>query len=389
MAARRRAFGTILASAGTSQIAAVLLAAVMFEVVTVWRFAVDDPVAAIGFLYTVPIALLAVTFGFRGGIVGAAVAVALTALCGETQHGGIGATSYFARTLAFTAVALVIAWQVERRNSFKREANRWISLSTDLLCVANFDGYFIRVNPWWREHLGYEEGDLLCKPYLEFVHPDDVERTAAEAAALASGPHVTVDFENRYRARDGSWHWLQWSARSDGALIYGAARDVTERKVLEEKLAALALEDALTGVGNRHAWEERVSEELERASRLDLPLCLAMIDLDHLKRVNDERGHAAGDELLRRCAEAWRASVRMVDFLARVGGDEFSLLLPNCSLEDALGVIARMRDSKPDASFSVGIARWAPPESAVALVREPIRPFTPRRRRDGMRKRWP
>ena len=116
-----------------------------------------------------------------------------------------------------------------------------------MCCVANFDGYFTRVNAAWTESLGYTADELMEKPYFEFVHPDDLERTEVEAAGLADPEHSTVHFENRYRAKDGSWHWLLWSSRSDGKAIYAAARDITERKRLEHTLHTLATEDTLTG----------------------------------------------------------------------------------------------------------------------------------------------
>ncbi len=148
-----------------------------------------------------------------------------------------------------------------------------------------------------------------------------------------------------------------WSARSDGKHIYAAARDLTERKELEAELHALAVEDKLTGVPNRRAWDARVEDEVRRAARAEWPLCVAMIDVDNLKTVNDTQGHAAGDRLLVACAAAWSDAIRDSDFLARFGGDEFGLLLPDCGITAAGEVIARLRAATPTGiQFSVGIA---------------------------------
>jgi diguanylate cyclase (GGDEF)-like protein/PAS domain S-box-containing protein len=344
-------------------------AVAMFGAISSWRFAVEDPLAGIGFLYMVPISLLAVVFRIRGGLLGAGVAVALTVMWGETQFEHVSPSGYLVRAFAFAAVAVVVGWQVERRSRFEDEAARWFSLSTDLLCVASFEGRFTRVNPWWMTHLGYSEDDLRGRPYFDFVHPDDLERTRAEAAALAVGPHVTVDFENRYRARDGRWHWLQWSARSDGRQIYAAARDVTERRQLQEELKAVARRDPLTGLSNRRGWDERLAYETARAARSG-PLCVAMIDFDGLKQINDERGHEVGDDLLKESAAGWRSAVREVDFLARLGGDEFALLLPDCRQEDAADVVERMRRATPPgATFSAGIAERIGGEPGAELLR--------------------
>lgn len=111
-------------------------------------------------------------------------------------------------------------------------------LSLDLLCIADFDGYFLRVSPAWERTLGWPAADLCAHPYLDFVHPDDREATVREASMLSGGMH-TVSFENRYRCADGSYKWLQWNAAPllSRRLVYAAARDVTERRRAQEELA--------------------------------------------------------------------------------------------------------------------------------------------------------
>jgi len=342
----------------------------MFALIVAWRFLDDDPASAISSLYVVPIALLAVTFGMRGGLAGVALALGLSGLWAQVEHAGIGPQGYLARGSTFVAVALVVGWQVKARQRYQAEADRWFSISDELCCVANFDGYFTRVNEAWADCLGYSPDELMGKPYFEFVHPDDLERTQAEAAALVDPDHCTVHFENRYRARDGSWHWLLWSSRSDGKAIYAAARDITERKRLEHNLQTLATTDKLTGLPNRRAWEERVTVEARRAARSGEPLLVAMVDLDDLKSVNDNAGHAAGDRLLRASAAAWCEALRKTDFIARLGGDEFGVLLPNCIEAEAEVVIERMRQAMPTGHrFSVGVARWDGEEPLLNLLK--------------------
>ncbi len=338
---------------------ALAITAAMFAGVVAWRFADPNPVSAIGTLYVVPISLLAVRFGKRGGIAGACIGTALFALWALVTQAGVEPSGYLVRSANFFAVALIVATQVERRHRVEREADRWFSMSDELCCVANMDGYFTRVNSSWTDCLGHTEEELTSRPFFEFVHPDDLERTQREAAALADSSHATIHFENRYRAKDGTWHWLLWSSRSDGESIYAAARDITERKHLEGKLEALASEDTLTGIGNRRAWEDRCIVELRRAARTGEPLSIAMLDLDRLKAVNDRHGHAAGDRLLRATAAAGSAAVRETDIIARLGGDEFGLLLPNCTSAGAEDVLARMRRLMPTGdTFSAGVATW-------------------------------
>ena len=136
---------------------------------------------------------------------------------------------------AMTAVGRQIALYVERQRTAD-ELERFFELSLNLLCVANLDGYFIRVNPAWTRVLGYEPHTLREEPFMAFVHPDDREATTATLGALATGTRVS-DFENRYRASDGSYRWLQWTAVPyvHERAVYAAARDVTDRKRAAEQ----------------------------------------------------------------------------------------------------------------------------------------------------------
>jgi PAS domain S-box-containing protein len=126
-----------------------------------------------------------------------------------------------------------------RRASAQRELDRIFSLSQDLVTVADFDGHFRRVNPAVESILGYTEEEFLSRPYLDFVRPEDRERTAAEAAALSRG-QKTVSFENRFVRKDGSHRWLEWTATPvvEERVTYGVARDVTERRQAETDLRA-------------------------------------------------------------------------------------------------------------------------------------------------------
>ena len=119
----------------------------------------------------------------------------------------------------------------------REEADRYFTLSLDLLCIAGSDGYFKRLNPAWEKALGYTVGELLGKPFLEFIHPDDRPATIQETEKLGKGQN-TVSFENRYRCKDGSYRSLLWSATPfvEQQQIYAVARDVTELKRSQEAL---------------------------------------------------------------------------------------------------------------------------------------------------------
>jgi len=125
------------------------------------------------------------------------------------------------------------------------ELDHFFTMSHDLMCIANPDGYFLRLNEAWQRTLGHSEAELLNHPFVSFVHPDDVERTLAETTSLATGVS-TVAFENRYRCHDGSYRWLAWSATPapHHGRIYAVARDITEqREVFDARTSLAAIVD--------------------------------------------------------------------------------------------------------------------------------------------------
>ncbi|MDP9435601.1 MAG: GGDEF domain-containing protein, partial [Actinomycetota bacterium] len=142
-----------------------------------------------------------------------------------------------------------------------------------------------------------------------------------------------------------------------------------ESDLLAQELRAEARTDPLTGLGNRRRWEERLALELERAGRHGTTVAVALVDLDRFKQVNDSHGHAAGDALLKDVAGAFAESVRAVDLVARVGGEEFGLALPDVGLPDALHIVERVRRSAAvGVTASAGVALWDGAETADALV---------------------
>jgi PAS domain S-box-containing protein len=113
--------------------------------------------------------------------------------------------------------------------------DQFFNVNLDLLCIANTDGYFLRLNPAAERVLGYTREELMARRFLDFMHPDDVDKTREVVSTLASQQRV-FSFENRYRCKDGTYRWLEWSSVPAGNLIYAAARDVTERKQMQDKL---------------------------------------------------------------------------------------------------------------------------------------------------------
>ena len=180
---------------------------------------------------------------------------------------------------------------VRERRMTEEELDQLFTVSLDMLCIAGFDGYFKRINPAWEKTLGVPIEELLSKPFHEFVHPDDRDRTAAESERLDEGEQV-ISFENRYRCGDGSYRWLLWNATPspDRKLIFAVARDVTQRKEAERRLS--------TGYAVTRVLAE--AESLEAAAPLILmAICEGLSwDLGVLWRVDETAG-------VLRCMNVW------------------------------------------------------------------------------------
>ena len=121
--------------------------------------------------------------------------------------------------------------------------DRFFDVSIDMLCFLGFDGYFTRLNPAWERTLGFTREELMSRPFLEFVHPDDRARTLEQNGKVRAGGQA-LGFENRYLCKDGSYRWMLWNAASDSAhrLIYSVARDITQSKQAQEEREQLVRE---------------------------------------------------------------------------------------------------------------------------------------------------
>ena len=246
------------------------------------------------------------------------------------------------------------------------EIKGFLAVNPDMLCVANTDGDFLKVNQQFEHVLGYSVEELEGESFVSLVHPDDIPSTLNIMNDLKKQKSI-MSFINRFRSKSGSYRYLEWRSQPNGKYIYASARDITEKRLKEmdlmqlavklqkknESLETLAVTDELTGLYNRHFIDFRIKEEMENSDCHDKPLSLIILDLDHFKHVNDKWGHPIGDEVLKHSAQLTKKSIRKSDILARIGGEEFVVLMPNTGIHDALVVAEKIRQQMQNIPYSI------------------------------------
>ena len=302
-------------------------------------------------------------------------AVALAGV--ENTAGYSPLTRWLFTAVSLTVVMVLVTGIVNRQARADKRARRFFELSQDMLCTMDAEGRCREANSAWKRHLGYAPADLRGVRLLDLTHPDDHRRALVEVRGLYKSGASAI-LETRVRAKDGSWHWLRTSSTfaADEGLVYARSTDITELKRVEgerEQLLGevqdLARRDPLTGLPNRRALGEMLPRELARARRARSPLCVAIVDIDHFKAYNDSHGHLAGDEVLREAAMAWDGALRAEDAIVRFGGEEFLVLLPDTTIDQACEVVERLRAATPrEQTCSAGLAAWDFVESADDLL---------------------
>jgi diguanylate cyclase (GGDEF)-like protein/PAS domain S-box-containing protein len=271
----------------------------------------------------------------------------------------------------------------------RKQAQDLFQTLADSSPVAIFivqDDRFQFVNAQAQRLTGRSEHDLLCLEPLEVVEPEDRELVAAAVAAQVQGSE-RLPYEHRVvNAETGEVRWVMDAFTSivyrGRPAILGNSVDITERKLAEEQLARQAFYDSLTNLPNRALFMQRLEHALHASQRRRKPVAVMFLDLDDFKDVNDTFGHPTGDALLALLGERLQACVRPTDTVARIGGDEFTVLLDATDWrDDAVAVAERIvaelkRPFEVDGhqahvSASVGLAFSDPDRhSAADLLRE-------------------
>ena len=245
----------------------------------------------------------------------------------------------------------------------------------EFLVITDEKFKIVKVNKTFEQIAGNNLEVILYNGFLKFIHIEDIAETL-NSLTKVNNVNPMVTFCNKLRKNNNTYIEVEWWCMLNKGYIYLSGRDVTAEKVMKrkieqankellmlheqlkeenEKLLKSAIKDELTGVYNRKFFEKRVVEEMEIADRANEKISLIIFDLDRFKLVNDNFGHQFGDEVLKRTTQIAGDLIRKTDFLNRVGGEEFAIILPNTNKAQAVFVAEKVRKALEDNKhFKVG-----------------------------------
>lgn len=213
------------------------------------------------------------------------------------------------------------------------------------MALVSLDGEFLKVNQSACELLGYPEPELLRQTFQMLTHPDDLDADMSELRRLIAGEIEHYTLPKRYVRKDGDQVWASLSVslvRDDQGLpvhFISQIVDISDRRRLELALKHLADHDHLTELYNRRAFEHQLQRQIAQCQRHAAPpAALLIVDLNGFKLVNDTHGHGVGDQLLVSIANTLRRRLRTSDCIARIGGDEFAIILSDTAPTQATQV---------------------------------------------------
>ena len=244
------------------------------------------------------------------------------------------------RMLSVTAVAIDSDQMLGRL----RERDRFFELSMEIYCI--FDPQterIIQANPAFSRVSGFSVEELAAQHYLAFVHPDDHGLTMNAVALLNSEGDRVQHVVYRFLCKDGSYRWLEWeSVVVPDGLAYSVARDVTERRTMQEALAHAASHDAITSLPHHLGLEQAFTALLQDEAT---PVWVLFIGVDRFQAINESMGHAIGDDVLQRLARRLQATLGAQGHLARFAGDEFVIVMASADREAVMELAERLREA--------------------------------------------
>ena len=255
------------------------------------------------------------------------------------------------------AVALQLSTEQALKSVESRYQNAFAAINDGLWEVNLITGE-LQWDQRCFEMLGYTEmRPLRVEDWYDHIHPDDIEEVKVKIERHFK-THEPYQIEYRSRCADGSWLWVEGRGRvvrwvgNTPEIMMGSATDISARKKAELELRRLSITDSLTGLSNRRYFFKRLASLFISYKRKQRPVSVIMLDLDHFKAINDQYGHAAGDRVLKEFAKRVEAILRQPDLFARLGGEEFALLLDDTDVEGATELAERIKNALATSPFN-------------------------------------
>lgn len=250
------------------------------------------------------------------------------------------------RAGVFLFVGYLVGTICERRDRLHSQLETINSAMLDFICEVKKDGTFGYVSPSVKNTLGYEAQELTGKTFMDRVHPDD-KAPVKQVFDQAMNNKTEFRFDYRYLDAEGSYKWMESLAKpilvkGEIALHVLGSREITARKKMEEELTFLSFHDPLTGLYNRRFFEEQMT--LLDGGRSN-PVSVISCDIDGLKIINDHFGHDQGDAMIVKVSRILQEAVRSDDIVARIGGDEFAIIMPRCPANGVDRIYLRIKES--------------------------------------------
>ncbi|MEY2942812.1 MAG: hypothetical protein RLY97_826 [Pseudomonadota bacterium] len=278
--------------------------------------------------------------------------------------------------LGIVPLSRVVRYQHHLLNQLQTSEARYRLLadnSTDIIMNTDVMGTILFISPSIAQIGQHDPVRLIGQNAREMIHPDYQLRVRAAQMQAFTKPGQTVQVEFLGLPSGGRPRWFESNLRAvrndtgEITSVVSMIRDISARKALENALADVALTDQMTGLPNRRQFDLHLEEAISSGQAG----CLAIIDLDHFKQVNDNYGHSGGDDVLRHFAHVARKVLRITDSLARIGGEEFALLLPNCSIEMAQIICNKMSRSLAENIIKIN---KIPVEITISIGLAPLEP---------------
>jgi diguanylate cyclase (GGDEF)-like protein/PAS domain S-box-containing protein len=265
-----------------------------------------------------------------------------------------------------------------------------LKATNDGIWDRNLESDKLYLSDRYYEILGYNPGEITItnKGFEELLHPEDKEGVLQKIQECIEGKTKDYSAEFRIKIKSGKWKWILSRGNvayrdSNGKALrfLGTLVDISKRKEAEEKLEKFARIDSLTGCNNRGYGLELLDRQIKLSHRSKSPLLLAFLDIDRFKSINDNIGHDEGDMVLKEVTDLFKSTLREIDIICRMGGDEFLLIFPDNSLKEAPLIKERLEEKlvqlnytlkKPyQINLSIGLSCYDPdnPQSIDELIR--------------------